>query len=426
MTTLSVSPATRLQWFQSPYLLPLSLLTFGLVNFLVLNGLLVVFLPQVAEYWFRNPIALLATHLFTLGFVTAVIMGAMYQLVPVMLETRLWSQGLGYVQATAYVVGVYTLLVGFSLLSASALIFGGSLVWISMVLFLVNIGTTMRKASQWHHGATFLVFSLSYLFAVCTMGVVMAYNIHTGILGATTRGHLSMHAVLGFGGWFTLTIMGMAYRLIPLFTLAHHKPGRQTWAALSLTNIGIIGLGISHHNAAAQEVKFVFLGIAATGMLIFLNEMRQIIRSRPRKVLDLSMRFAVVALLFLIIALLAAAVYVIVPEQYLIPAHGTGLLYLGALGWVSLMVVGHMYKIVPFLVWTARYGPKVGKERVPILRDMYDADPATWALRSLVTGVVFVTTGLWFEWMIVAQTGALITAMGATLFGWGMITVYRR
>ena len=33
-------------------------------------------------------------------------------------------------------------------------------------------------------------------------------------------------------------------------------------------------------------------------------------------------------------------------------------------------MLGYLYKIVPFLVWTHKYSEKVGKEKVPTLKEM--------------------------------------------------------
>lgn len=40
------------------------------------------------------------------------------------------------------------------------------------------------------------------------------------------------------------------------------------------------------------------------------------------------------------------------------------------IGWLGQSVVGYLYKIVPFLIWQSRYSALVGKQPVPLMRDL--------------------------------------------------------
>jgi hypothetical protein len=45
--------------------------------------------------------------------------------------------------------------------------------------------------------------------------------------------------------------------------------------------------------------------------------------------------------------------------------------FLGLLGVVTLAILGMLYKIVPFLVWYARYSQDIGRSKVPALAELY-------------------------------------------------------
>lgn len=408
------------------FALPLSFLLFGVVHFVGLNLVFALGLSAISLSWFRQPWALVSTHLFTLGYVSAIIMGAGYQLVPVILETRLWSLKLGYWHLALYAAGVPILLASFWRLSSPWLVAGGTLVAVAVALFLVNMAATMRKARHWHHSATFLICSLVYPAAVVTLGLALAVNLRTGYLGASTRGHLVIHALFGFGGWFTLTIMGVAYRLVPLFTLSHHQPGARTWATLALTNAGILAMATAAGFGAGQRWLAAGLAVAGAGVAAFLLEMHQVLRKRVRKDLEPGMQLTRTAFAFLAVTLALLAIYLAAPADFATPARTVGLVYVAAMGWVALVVTGQMYKIVPFLVWTWRYAPRAGKESVPLLRDMVDPRVARWAGWLLVGGTALVVAGLWLPWLPLAATGALANALGALLFAWNMADILRR
>jgi len=40
--------------------------------------------------------------------------------------------------------------------------------------------------------------------------------------------------------------------------------------------------------------------------------------------------------------------------------------------WVTLTIFGGMYHIVPMLIWIEKYGGKIGKEKIPSVKEMYD------------------------------------------------------
>lgn len=422
MSLVLAGPATGRRSFA----LPLTFLGTGVAAYVALHVLITLGLPRLAASYFRNPYALLVTHLFTLGFVTAIIMGAMYQLVPVILETPLWNQRVGYAHLVLYLVGLVGMLVGFWRFDAPWLVSGGILVATAAALFVLNLLMTMRRAKTWHVAATFLVFSMVYLALTVTWGLLLVFNIHHGFFATATRGNLVVHATIGFGGWFTLTIMGVAYRLLPLFTLSHHKPGWQTTTVLVLTNAGVVGLATAFALGAPTWLEGGFLAVAAAGVALFLREMHGIIHGRARKELDLGVRFSMAAFVSLAFSVVLAAALLAAPAPFVTPGRSVGLMYLIGMGWVGMMVVGQMYKIVPFLVWTSRHAPRAGKEKVPLLRDMYSQGIARWAFRTLAAGIPAVVLGLWAGWLPLATAGSTVAAAGGCLFAYGMCTIYRR
>jgi cbb3-type cytochrome oxidase subunit 1 len=72
---------------------------------LVLGIAALIAKPDILAMYHYNQWVLATTHIFTLGWITSVIMGAMYQLVPVALETRLYSQRLARWQFVVHIVG---------------------------------------------------------------------------------------------------------------------------------------------------------------------------------------------------------------------------------------------------------------------------------------------------------------------------------
>src|SRR5512139_3793219 len=60
--------------------------------------------PDVLATYHYNQYVIAITHLFVLGWVATVVMGSVYQLVPVALETRLHSERLANIHFVLHVV----------------------------------------------------------------------------------------------------------------------------------------------------------------------------------------------------------------------------------------------------------------------------------------------------------------------------------
>jgi hypothetical protein len=66
-------------------------------------------------------------------------------------------------------------------------------------------------------------------------------------------------------------------------------------------------------------------------------------------------------------------------------------------GFFAFIIIAHLYKIIPFLVWFHRFSPYIGERDVPMLQEMYDEKRAFSQLMfSILDGVLF-KTGLSFQ-----------------------------
>ncbi len=60
-------------------------------------------------------------------------------------------------------------------------------------------------------------------------------------------------------------------------------------------------------------------------------------------------------------------VYMAKTESFsLLPLHSDSILY----GFLALITLGATYHIIPFLVWWERFAPKMGKEKIPTLKEL--------------------------------------------------------
>ncbi len=88
------------------------------------------------------------------------------------------------------------------------------------------------------------------------------------------------------------------------------------------------------------------------------------------------------------------------------------------LGFLLPLIVGHIYKILPFLIWYEKFSPLVGKQKVPLLHQMIHTKIADIQTLSLFIAVIVLALAL------ILGLNSLFVCGSALLFGSIMLVVY--
>ena len=394
-----------------PLWIPLPFLLTGAVAAALFGALLPFIAPQ-ALLSLAAPHTLALVHVVTLGWLTMTIMGASLQLAPVILESPLRATWLVRAQYPVYLEGVVLLVTGFWLARPPLMIAGGSLVVIAIAHYVGMLGATIIRATKRPLSARYLAASATYLCVVVSLGLTAALNLQFGFLGPAVTRLLPTHIALGVVGWLTTTLMGVSYTLTRLFALAHDHSdalGRRNFALL---NGGVLGL------AAGFALGWGWLqwigGLALIAAVwLFAWDYSRMLRVRKRKMLDTTQRHGIAAVGYLCVVIPAGVIVALWPSGPLGGAPALVALGLLALvGWLGQSVIGYLYKIVPFLVWQARYAPRVGRERVPLMRDLVDQRGA--ALSFWLINIALPATALCalLGWTLPMQLAAAALGIG--------------
>lgn len=321
------------------------------------------------------PHVLALVHTVTLGWLTMTIMGASLQLVPVIVVAPLRATALLRWQYPVFLSGVICLIAGFWWWQTWLLILGGTIIVLAVIHYVLVLSVTFARTSTRPLTVFFLSASLVYLCLVVSLGLTAAWNFITGFLGAETEHILLVHVTLGITGWLSCTLVGVSYTLGRLFMLAHTHDDRWGRLALILLNSGIVLL------AAGVLSGWLWLEwggsvLLISAALLFAGDMWRMLKARQRKRLEVTQYHSLAATCYFV--LLIGAGVVILLEGWGTPAVMTALALAALVGWLGQSTVGYLYKIVPFLVWSERYGPLVGKQRVPLMKEMVQ-QRWTWA-----------------------------------------------
>ena len=129
---------------------------------------LLVLRPEMLATYHYNQYVIAATHLFVLGWICTIVMGAMYQLVPVALETKLYSEKLAAWQFAFHLVGFTGMVWMFWTWNMKQVGHFGSVLRVGVGLFVYNIARTLLRVPRWNVIATAVASALGWLsLAVC-------------------------------------------------------------------------------------------------------------------------------------------------------------------------------------------------------------------------------------------------------------------
>lgn len=388
--------------------LPFWFILTGIIGFVLFHASSLFSLFSWSEGYLRAPSGWFYIHLFVLGWATMLAMGAVYQLISVILQSTLYNERLGYIHYVLFTVGTVGLLYGFINGKPPWIAIFASLTLLGILIFAWNIGTALFKASQWNAITLSAASSVLYLVLTGLSGMAMGLNFYFGEWNGLHERLFGTHIWLGTVGWFGLLITGFSYKMLPMFYLAHHYPTRLQNIVWVLWNASVWLGAVSFLFDLGFWPKWfaLFLVVAAIGVYTF--HLSQIRNHRHKQNPGEGIRWSVYATQAFALIALGALLYTLWSPEKLLHSHSVmfaGWLYLG--GWVSFTILSYASKIIPFLWWTHKYGKQVGKPGVPTMAGLLDGKKVDVGLTAIALSLVLLLTGVALNANILTIVGAI-------------------
>jgi hypothetical protein len=381
------------------------------VAFLVALAGCVWLAPELSGHYY-HPRLVALTHTATLGWITLTIMGATYQLVPVVLERPLWSERLTRWQFLILVAGLGGMIAHFYIATWFGLVLAAVLTALGVALHVLNAGLSMRGLATWGFTERMLTLALFGLALTALFGLVLGSLRWGGHAPGNLLGTLHAHFHLAMLGWVAPMVMGVSARLYPMFFLAAEPGG---WPAR--VQLWGLGLGTPTLTLGLLAVPVlvapgaVAVSAAVIGHLVWVSSMAA---ERRRPALDWGLRFVLTGTACLLPALAMGLGFS--TGLFAGPRLGLGYAVLVLGGWASLTMVGVLLKIIPFLVWYRVYGPRVGRGAVPALGQLSFPTLEMMAYGCLTGGMAWLVLAAVFGGPASLRVGAGLALAGALAF----------
>lgn len=372
------------------------------------------------------PVSQPMVHLLTIGWLTLLMFGALFQFVPVITSRKLPSQALPLATLIGVEGGLALMVGGFCALGRAAwaeslLPIGGSLVVAALIVGGATLLVPLAARRPVPLSARFVLAGLAFLLLTVLLGLSFALALTVPATGSALAPLLAngvtYHALAGFGGWFTLTAIGVSYELLPMFMLAPHERG--TLGAVVLwTGAGGFLVAFAAGLAATVWPAGWIAGFEQAGRLaiglalgLYLADVVRLYRGRRRRQIELHNRAAIGAFIALGLAVLLA-IGAIATDRLADLAPSLVLLLL--LGWLSGLGLTQLYKVVAFLSWLSRFGGQLGRRSVPRVQDLVN-EPGAIGFFVLYFAAVAVAAGAAAFDLVDVIRGALALTLIAVL-----------
>ncbi len=397
---------------------------FAAIDFFVLAILIVLANKNLLNSYFDEKIIAI-THIAVLGWGTMVIIGALYQLIPIIFEVSLFSEILAKINFWIFAVSIFLLSYSFWINAFSTLlIYASIMLLISLLMFITNVLLTHRKSNKKNIQAKFIITSIYWLLATVIFGTLIAFNFRFRFFPETHLHYLKIHAHLGLIGWFLLLIVGVASTLIPMFFISHNLNENKLKYSFYSINAGLIGLIIDWFLYNQNKLVWINWFLVSLGIFFFFSYSVDSYKQRLRKVLDVGMKHTVISVLSVLIPVLIS---------FIILTFNSGNLFLKRIttyygfsiifGFITSLILGQTYKTLPFIIWLEKYKPYVGKVKTPMPKDLYSEKIAEFQLYFYLLSVTVLSLALLLSSSVLISTGSYLFLITAVLYNYNLFKI---
>ncbi|MBF0379534.1 MAG: hypothetical protein HQL69_00855 [Magnetococcales bacterium] len=338
---------------------PLFMLFAGLTSIYFAEDLLLTpLMPETVAF----------AHLAVLGWVLMIMFGAMYQMIPVLAGLPVPKPGLVPWVHGLLVMGVITMALGIAtdihpwLLLFASLGLGGSI-----ALFVIPVGIALFKAPAKHPTVTAMRISLISLVGVLAMGAIFLGEYSHGFYDFNREALVAVHLTWGLFGWVGTLIMGVSFQVLPMFYMTPEFPKKTAFQILIAWSLSLIFLPLVlfyHPENSTLLWASALPGLLA--LLLYGVNMKTMLSQRKRVLVDLTYRFWLLGFASATVALILFALWPGVEDDNIRLLFG--IFYI--IGWATSILLGMLYKIVPFIIWFHRFSKLAGLVKIPMMDNL--------------------------------------------------------
>ena len=347
--------------------------------------------------------SIIVTHAITIGMFAFIMLGALTQMLPVLAAAKIPK--VKAVTLFSYLLltfGLLAMIVGLkfqidSVTSAAYLSLGSG--------FLTMVGAiaySLKDVTNFTATIRGMAASLLFAFFIGLMGVFLLFEYASNSLSEYHQLIADIHSVWAIFGFCGLLIIGVAFQVLPMFYVA---PKFKRFCKKRVVNLISIGLFIwlvlniyaDGYTLYAKMWIATFFWAFATAVWVKFNK-------RKRPISDVTVWYWRAASIFLTLGSFLWIFDEFFKHEYIVMV---GILIGG--GFILSIMIGMLYKIVPFLVWF--HLNAMGYMSIPTLNEMIDKGLAKVQFTLLILSFIGFVFAFYMPLLLVPSAAYFIISM---------------
>jgi hypothetical protein len=395
---------------------------YAALSFLAATILLFMSGDAFTQHYF-HPRILAITHTMALGWGTMIILGASHQLVPVLIESKLFSNFLAHLSFVFAAIGIPLLVFAFFEFRMDwTAKTGGILVNAAVISYLINLAMSITKSRKENLQAVFVFTASAWLLVTTLIGLLLVFNFTQSILPKDSLHYLSLHAHIGIAGWFLLLVIGVGSRLVPMFLISKYDNPKRLWLIYYLVNAALVCFIILFITETDRFFYLVPLALVLSGLILFGRFCQLAYRQRIRKQVDEPVRISLLSIAMMLIPVLLLLVLIILlvfsfENKKLAIAYGFSIFF----GWLTAIILGMTFKTLPFIVWNKLYHNRAGQGKTPSPKDLFSEQVFNKMGLAYLAGFSLFMAGVLCGSTIILQIASVLLMITAFLYNFNVL-----
>jgi hypothetical protein len=365
--------------------------------------------PQAVAGFFYHAWLIGLVHLITLGWITFSIVGAFYVVAPLALRLSMPVRRADYVAYAFAVIGLIGMVGHFWIQQYSGMAWSAGTIASGMLYMTARIGIQIQDARIPRAVRVHVALACVNFWFAATMGLLIACDKVEHFLPGFVLSNVFAHAHLAALGWAVMMVVGIGYRMLPMWLPSKMPSGRSVYAGAALLETGVIGLFVTL--LVGNALNWLFGIVVVAGLVVFAAHVIWMLRHRVSKPIDARRPdFAHLHGAMAAAALAASAVLGVTlllnPTSPLMLHIAAAYGVLGLVGFLAQMIVAMEARLLPMVTWFWAYSASNYRVPPPSPHVMRDRSLQAIVFAGWTIGVPALASGMFFESPRLVSVGA--------------------
>ncbi len=356
------------------------------------------------------PSLLAITHSMSLAWLSMLIFGASFQLLPVLSNSNLYSNKLLKINFYLSAISLPFLIYKFYFFEFDLLfILAASVYSLAVIAYFINVLATTSKSDNIH--SLYILSASVYLLITVLLGFSLALNFRYSLLLESSLYYIKLHSHIGILGWFLFLIIGVSAKLIPMFFISKYSNDRLLNVIFYFLHSTLLMFILTQTILPVIWLEFIVAFLLLSSVSALLYYVYQSYKNRIKKKVENTMMISAFSFMVLFIAIIFILVLLLKEHEHQhIIAYGVLIFF----GWLSLLSQGMTFKTLPFIVWNNVYKEQANTTINP--KDLYSLPLVKISNSIYLIGLAATVSSVFIENNLFSNIAVLFLCIASIIY----------